>query len=227
MMARLQKLFRTLRRRPTASRVGLRRRTLAQPPKDWGREDELRAILVEDPNDIAAFNELVDLVRTRIREAQEHEWHVDNLRGDVPEDPRDAAERAANDAVWALSEELAGNPRAWHPLIELARLSIHEDRDGAMRRLTTAVERDHSGVALAEGIKTLREVDAPADALALGVGHWRPKEHTPEAGKQLIKAAIEAGRLAEAKRHFEALAEHPDTGYVGRVRAELEGLLGD
>jgi len=225
-MSRLQKLFRSLRRRPTASRVGLRRRSLAEPPKDLGREDELRAVLVENPNDIEAFNELVELVRERTLEAKEHEHSADSLQGEMPEDPQNAAERAVNDAVWALSEELAGNPRAWHPLIELARLSIHEDRDGAMRRLTTAVERDHSGIALAEGIKTLREADSPAEALSLGVGHWRPKEHTPEAGKQLIKAAVEAGRLGEAHRHFEALAEHPDTGYVGRVRAELEGLLG-
>lgn len=224
-MSRLQKLFRALRRRPTASRVGLRRRSLAQPPKDWDREDQLRAVLVEDPNNIDAFTELADLVRERTREAKEHKFSGDNLQGEVFEDPKDAADRAANDAVWALAEELAGNPRAWHPLIELARLSIHEDRDGAMRRLTTAAERDHSGIALAEGIKTLREADSAAEALALGVGHWRPKEHTPEAGKQLIKAAVEAGRLAEARRHFEALAEHPDTGYVGRVRAELEGLL--
>ncbi len=224
-MSRLQKLFRALRRRPTANRVGLRRRTLSVPPVDQDREDELRAILIEDPNDVEAFSELVELVRLRTREAQQHEHSADNLQGEVLEDPQAAAERAVNDAIWALGEELAGNPRAWHPLIKLARLSIHDDRDGAMRRLTTAVERDHTGVALAEGIKTLREADSPAEALSLGVGHWRPKEHTPEAGKELIKAAVEAGRLSEARRHFEALAEHPDTGYVGRVRSELESLL--
>src|SRR5699024_6756137 len=122
-MSRLQKLLRSLRRRPTAIRVGLRRRTLANPPEDWSQEDELRAVLVEDPNNIAAFNELVELIRKRTREAKAHEHSGDNLQGEVPETPEVAAEQAVNDAVWALAEELAGNPRAWHPLIELARLS--------------------------------------------------------------------------------------------------------
>src|SRR5690625_5669629 len=82
-MSRLLTLLRALRRRPTASRVGLRRRTLAQPPKDWDREDQLRAVLVEDPNNIEAFTELADLVRQRTREAQEHKFSGDNLQGEV------------------------------------------------------------------------------------------------------------------------------------------------
>ena len=44
-------------------------------------------------------------------------------------------QRAADLAVWALAEELAGHPRAWYPLIELARLSVHDDHEGALRRL--------------------------------------------------------------------------------------------
>lgn len=226
-MSRLQKLFNSLRRRPTASRVGLRRKSLAQASKDVSREDQLRAVLIENPNDAAAFDELAELVRGCALSALETEHQGDLLQADAHQDPQLELQRIADDAVWALAEELAGNPRAWHPLVELARLSVHEDRDGAMRRLTTAAERDSSGVALAEGIKMLREADSSAEALSLGVGHWRPREHTPRAGKELIKAAVEAGRLSEAHRHFEALAEHPDTGYVGRVRSELEGLLGD
>lgn len=224
-MSLLRKLFDSLRRRPTASRVGLRRKSSAKAASDVSREDQLRAVLVEDPNDEAAFNELAELVRARSLSAQEAEHPGDQLQADSQHDHHADRQRVADDAVWALAEELAGNPRAWHPLVELARLSIHEDRDGAMRRLTTAAERDASGTALAEGIKMLRETDSAAEALALGVGHWRPKEHTPRAGKELIKAAVEAGRLSEARRHFEALAQHPDTGYVGRVRSELEGLL--
>lgn len=169
-------------------------------------EDHLRERLEHDPNDERAFRELVEIVRRRAAEG-----HADG-------DPR----RAADDAVWALAEEVAGNHRAWYPLIELARLSLHDDREGALRRLGTAAERDDSGHALAEGLAMLRHEGMPGDALGLGVGHWRPREHTLEAGHHLVKAAVEAGRVSEARRHLKAFELHPDQGAVSRIRAELE-----
>lgn len=194
---RLKPALRTVR-----SRTGRRRR----PPVDAAAETRLRTRLHDDPNDEPAFSDLADIVRRRAAEG-----HADG-------DPR----RAADDAVWALAEELAGNHRAWYPLIELARLSVHEDRDGALRRLGTAAERDHSGRALAEGVAMLRDAGMPGDALGLGVGHWRPAEHDVEAGRHLVKAAVEAGRMGEARRHLEALSLHPDQGRVAPLRAELE-----
>lgn len=186
-------------------------RTLRMPPLDAAEETRLRARLHDDPNDESAFARLADIVRRRAAE------------GHVGGDPQ----RDADDAVWALAEELAGNHRAWYPLIELARLSIHEDREGALRRLATAAERDHSGRALAEGLGMLRSAGMPSEALGLGVGHWRPREHDVEAGRHLVHAAVEAGRIGEARRHLQALAEHPDQGRVGPLRAELERAISE
>ncbi|MFP5335759.1 MAG: hypothetical protein ACLGIV_10645 [Actinomycetes bacterium] len=194
--------------RPPAALRPRRRRT---PPIDAAEEVRLRRRLHDDPNDEPAFARLADIVRRRAAEG-----HVDG-------DPQ----RAAADAVWALSEELAGNHRAWHPLIELARLSIHEDREGALRRLGTAAERDPTGRALAEGVAMLREVGMPSEALNLGVGHWRPREHTYEAGRHLVHAAVEAGRIGEARRHLAALEEHPEQERLGAVRAELERAIAE
>jgi hypothetical protein len=67
--------------------------------------------------------------------------------------------------VWALAEELAHNGRAWYLLIEWARLSIHNHRDAALRRLATASERDPSERAMATGLAMLREAQLPSDAL--------------------------------------------------------------
>src|SRR5690625_125452 len=226
-MSRLHKLLKKLRRRPAGKRVGMRRPTYAAPLHDAAKEDELRTILIADPNNREAFTELAELVWHRTVESAEHEHYEDALSAESSQNREEAAQDAAHNAVWSLAEELAGNPHAWYPLVELARLSVHEDRDGAMRRLTTAAERDDSGKALAEALKMLRDAELPADALALGMGHWRVQDHEPEAGKQLIYAAVEAGRLAEARRHFEALIEHPDTKYVGKIRSELEGLLNE
>lgn len=215
-----------LRRRPEASRVGLRRPSAAaHQPADVPREDALRAVLVRDPNDVVAFDELADLVRRRTVASKHAALSDDALRGELPIDPAEEAERAADDAVWALAEELAGNPRAWHPLVKLARLSVHDDRDGAMRRLATAAERDPTGEALAAGVLTLREAGLPADALALGVGHWRPNEHTPLVGKQVVRAAVESGRLGEAKRHLAALEQHPEAPQTEEMRAELAKII--
>jgi len=176
---------------------------------DFQQEAKLWETLTEDPNDVEAFPLLAEIVRRRAGEG--------HVGGDQ--------QRAADDAVWALAEELAHNPRAWYPLIELARLSVHEDRDAALRRLATASERDPSGRGLATGLAMLREAHLPSDALGLGVGHWRPREHDLEAGRHLVLAAIEAGRIGDARRHLDALSLHPDEGRVAALRAELESLI--
>lgn len=173
-------------------------------------EEALRARLHDDPNDIEAFDALAELVRRHAAEG-----HEDMEQGEDPQ-------RAANDAVWALAEEIAQQQRAWYPLIELARLSIDDDREVALRRLATASDRDPSGTALAYSLDMLRRNGHSDDALGLGVGHWRPREHDPEAGRHLVEAAIEAGRLGEAKRHLEAMTSHPDTAKVTKIRADLE-----
>ena len=191
--------------------VALRPRSVRRPPVDAAEEVRLRERLHDDPNDVRAFARLADIVRRRAAEG-----HADG-------DPQ----RAADDAVWALAEEVARDHHAWHPLVELARLSIHEDREGAMRRLATAAERDPEGAGLAEGLSMLREAGMPNEALGLGVGHWRPREHTVEAGRHLVHAAVDAGRIGEARRHLEALSEHPDKGRVAPVRAELERAIAE
>ncbi len=72
-------------------------------------------------------------------------------------------------------------------------------RRRALRRLATAAERDPSGRALAESMEILREAHLPVEALGLGVGHWRAREHTPEAGRQLVLAAIDADRIVRGQ----------------------------
>src|SRR5206468_5154509 len=120
--------------------------------------------LREDRNDAVAFHALADIVRRRAEEGHESG------------DPR----KAADDAVWSLAEELAHSSRAWYPLIELGRLSVHDDREQALRRLATASDRDPSGSALATSVQMLREEGMPAEGLGLGVGHWHLKEHVVE-----------------------------------------------
>ncbi len=172
-------------------------------------------MLGEDPNDVRAFQALAEIVRRRAAEV--------GPDGDPLTAPQDEVEkqRAADLAVWALAEELAGHPRAWYPLVELARLSIHDDHEGAIRRLATAAERDTTGHALAEGLLVLREAGASVDALGLGVGHWRVREQTPEIARHLVLAAIEADRPLEAKQHLQALDLYPDQREVADLKAEL------
>lgn len=179
----------------------------------------MRATLHADPNDVEAFRELADLVRRRAEEAP----HPDPLIAESG--PIDMRSRASA-SQWALAEELAGNPRAWYPLIELARLSLDDDHEGAMRRLGAACERDLTGLALVEGIKMLREARLPAEALALGVGHWSPAEQISEAGRQVVHAALDAGRAHDARTHLKNLAtygaERPGNA---DVVAELEPFV--
>ncbi|WP_432493142.1 hypothetical protein [Kineococcus gypseus] len=210
------------RRRPAegaaAPEAPRRRRRREPAPAAVPGEAALREVLQEDPNDEAAFAALVETVRTRAAEA-----HV----ADHPAEGHEAedARRAADNAVWALAEELAQSPRAWRPLLVLGRLSLADDREAALRRLGIAAERDPSGTALAQALGTLREAGMNDEALGLGVGHWRPREHDVEAGRHLVAAAIDSGRLAEARRHLKALGEHPDQGRVAPLRAELEDAI--
>jgi hypothetical protein len=195
-----------IRRRLSGARPPAPRATA--PVADATPEEEARlwAVLREDPNDVMSFHALAEIVR---RQAE------DGHRGG---DPR----KAADDAVWSLAEELAHSGRAWYPLVELGRLSVHDDREQALRRLATATHRDPSGRALATSVQMLRDEGLPAEAIGLGVGHWRPREHEIEVGRQLVLAAIEARRAADARRFLQNLTAHPDTRTVARVRAELE-----
>jgi len=217
-MALLPWLRRLVHRPTSGYKVGLRRPT-SLGRRDSVHEDAVRVRLSEDPNDAAAFRKLAEMVRRRAAEM--------GPDGDPLSAPQDEVEkqRAADLAVWSLAEELAGHPRAWYPLVELARLSIRDDHEGALRRLGTAAERDPSGQALVEGLLVLRDAGLPVEALGLGVGHWRVKEHPVEVGRQLVLAALEADRPLDAKQHLAALDVHPDRAAAAAARAELQPLI--
>jgi hypothetical protein len=188
-------------------------------------EDALRAMLLDDPNDVRAFDALAEIVRRRAAESTNPE---DPLTATQDEETQAAQrERAADLAVWSLAEELAGHPRGWYPLLELGRLSLTSDPEGAVRRLATAAERDPEGRALAGGMEILRGAGMPVEALGLGVGHWRAKEHRPEVGKHLVLAALEAGRPFEARQHLASMDMHPDKEAVARLRPELEHAIAE
>ncbi|SKC68806.1 hypothetical protein [Krasilnikoviella flava] len=215
-MALMPRLRQLLRRPFSASTVAARRPSPSQERRDTRPEDALRAILTDDPNDATAFHALAEIVRRRAAESPNPE---DPLT--APQDEA-AQQRAADLAVWSLAEELAGHPRGWRPLLELGRLSVADDPEGAARRLATAAERDPSGEALAEALAILRGAAMPTEALGLGTGHWRAREHTPEVGHHLVLAALEADRVGEARQHLESLALHPGTE---ELRAELERVV--
>jgi hypothetical protein len=181
---------------------------------ETGTEGALRERLSADPNDAAAFAELAEIVRRHAAEG--------HGPGAPSQDTPQARASGADDAVWALAEELAHNPRAWFPLVELARLSVADDFDGAIRRLSIASDRDPTGQALLEGLLVLRQAGLNDAALSLGTGHWRPSEHMPEVGREMVLAALAAGRLGEAKRHRAALLENPDTPRTSVLAADLE-----
>lgn len=199
-----------LRRRPAKSTAAVpEERGNVSTIHDSADEERLHAALHEDPNDTVAFTALADLVRARAAEG--------HLAGDP--------QMAEDYAVWALAEEMAHDQRSWYALIELARLSLHDDREAAMRRLGVASERDPTGTALAQGLALLRESGDYDAALGLGMGHWRPEEHSVAAGRELVVAAVEANRLAEARRHLDALASHPDSHEVEAMRPDLERYI--
>lgn len=190
---------------------------------DLAVEEDLRHRLQEDPNDQRAFEQLVAIIRKRaIAEAQQTEGaqHSDadpGLTGAIDLDLR----KVSQDAIWAVAEELAGNSRAWYPLIEMARLSVADDREAALRRLGTAADREPSGEALLAGLRMLRREELAGEALSLGTGHWRPKEHSLEVGREMVEAALDADRPGDARRNLEAIASHPDTDAAERLTKKL------
>jgi hypothetical protein len=196
-------------RAPLPERTGPRVRQT-----ESGTEGALRDRLTADPNDAHAFAELAEIVRRHAAEG-----HGPGAPSQTTPEARAAG---ADDAVWALAEELAHSPRAWFPLVELARLSVAEDIDGAVRRLSIATDRDPTGQALLEGLVVLREAGLNDAALALGTGHWRPAEHKPEVGREMVLAALAAGRLGDAKRHRAALMSNPDVQHSAALAADLE-----
>lgn len=213
------------------------------------RAADLREKLATDPNDAAAFDELADIVRR----AEVAEEPADPLRDSGPDSvavaevaaspaeadslsasavsgstPASAESKArperAELALWALAEEIGAQSRAWYPLIELARLAVVTDLDGAVRRIQTAIEREDSGEALARGVQVLREAGAPATGLAVGLGHWSPAQQIIAAGEQIVLAAHEAGRDAEAQRLLDRFNEACGDDCSALVR-ELRALL--
>ncbi len=168
--------------------------------------------LREDPNDVSSFHALAEMVRGHAAES-----HTESSTVDL--------QRAMDDAVWSLAEELAHSGRAWYPLVELARLSLYDDREAAMRRLGTAVAREPTGLALATALDMLRQAGLPGEALNLGMGAWRPREHLLVAGRHMVESAIEAARLSEARRHLEALEAHPEVEQARAVREDLAPLI--
>lgn len=167
---------------------------------------ELREALSEDPNDIAAFQGLAELVD----EAASSSMTVEDPL--TAEGAESTPQEQANLAMWSLAEELSGRPNAWYPLIELARLSVESDVEGATRRLQTAIERDETGRALGESIKVLREAGYADSGISLGIGYWDPKHQKFAAGEQLILAAIDAHRPDIASKNFQILEEYAIKG---------------
>jgi hypothetical protein len=218
-MAFLPRLLQLVRRPAATSRAGVRHPTNGRRG-DTMHEENLRKDLAEDPNNERAFAALAEVVRRRAAGTSGSE--ADPLTAPEAEHER---RRAADLAVWSLAEELSGNPRAWYPLIELARLSVDDDREGAIRRLSTAADRDPSGHALAAGLELLRAKGEPGEALNLGVGHWRARDHVPQVGAHLVMAALESSRVADARKYLKALAGHPDTDQVTELMPELHAAF--
>lgn len=183
----------------SSSTVGSRRETPRTHNDGVVREDELRAILSDQPNDIEAFNELVRVVTYNLAECVEG---VDPLTADGIDES--LAEKAKM-ARWALAEEYSGNPRAWRPLLCLAELSIREQPAESFRRINTALERDHSGEALSEAVSLLIAHDESLLAYSQARGHWKVREHIPEAGLAVIKAALTCGKTFEAEKAMQEL----------------------
>lgn len=168
----------------------------AEPGEHPEQVKRLRERLSADPNDIEAFTELVEIAQNA--EAQH-----------PPADPL-IAEHAgtgtapavsANLAIWALAEELSGNPSSWYPQLQLAKLSLPADAAGAVRCLHTVADRNPSGQVLAACINILAQAGMPDQALSLGLAHWDPATHGFGAARALIEAALAAGREKDARTY--------------------------
>lgn len=204
-MALMPKIKQLLQRTTTASTVGRRRET-PHPAKNVIQEDALRAMLAEDPNNEHAFLALVEVVGRNC--AQDPTDDVDPRTAEIDLTDSAAREEKYTMSLWALAEEYAGHPKAWYPLIQLAHLSLPDNPEDANRRLTAAVSRDETGAALAAALRLLRDNDLAAEAYLLGVGHWIARQHVPEAGIEVVRASLEAGKHAEAQRYLEELLDH-------------------
>lgn len=167
------------------------------------RAVELRDHLSNDPNDISAFEELASIIKN----AETDRNPADPLTGDrvTPETGETSTDSEL--ILYALSEEIGSDSRAWYPLVQLARLSGADDSESARRYLETAADRDESGLALAEGVKLLRETGQHDAAIQLGLGRWQPKTQTPTVGEELVNAALEANKLDEARTYVNILKD--------------------
>jgi hypothetical protein len=170
-------------------------------------EAVLHRALRENPNDERSFARLVSL----LVHATAAERGLD----------RKAYGTVTDDVTWSLATELARRPSAWFPLLELARLSLDQDTESALRRLGIAVQREPTGRGLARAAALLRNAGHPDEAFRLAVAQWRPAQHVLAAGRQLVLAGLEAGREAELRRHLDALATRPGAGHVRVLRTEV------
>lgn len=191
-------------------------------------EEELRAQLAANPNDRKAFDALAEIVRQRADEGT----RLDPLTGDpdaeFEHDPSAEVGTTTelttqqNDAIWALAEELAASPRAWLPLVVMARLSLGSDREGAMRRLNLACERETTGLALAHAVAMLRDAGVATEAVTFGVAHWDLASRDAEAGGEVIMAALETGRIEEARRLLDSLEGSSSSAQIGDLDRLVE-----
>lgn len=110
-------------------------------------------------------------------------------------------------AVWALAEEVAQQPKAWLPLVVLAELTLDTDHEAAMRWLNLAVEREPSGIALTYAIAMLRDSGNLSDAVTFGVSHWEVASREAAAGREVVMAALDGGRVEEARRLYDSMVE--------------------
>lgn len=185
-------------------------------PTTQDLEQELRSRLEEDPNDREALIGLAEILA-----APQEEEIADPLT--AAHEPISAAVNRQT-ALWALAEDYAGNPHAWVPLIELARILVSDDEEGAIKRLATACDRETTGKALANSVAMLRENGLTSQALSLGVAKWAPATQSFEAGTQLVRAAIEARDPGRARELVSRLGDaHPEEPEV----AELEAAIND
>lgn len=170
------------------------------------REQLLLARLQEDPNDVDSFRGLVRLLAPP----------TDGEPGSG------AGVTTTDDTTWALAAELAQHPRAWYPLVQLARLGLDQDPDTAAWRLAEATVRDDSGRALTAALALLRTSGHPDEAFRLALARWRPDRHEPATGREFALAAVEAHREREFAGHLDALSSRPGGHRVAQVRAALE-----
>lgn len=217
-MAKMPRI-RDLHERPpsdSALTVGQRRESPHTHNINVVQEDALRALLADDPNNANAFKALVDVVaRNCSFETSENQ---DPLHGNQHDDA-DAQNRRVS--LWALAEEYSGHPKAWRPLVELARLSIELEPSEALRRLQAAVARDASGEALAEAVKLYVEKDRAAEAYNLAIGQWKAREHVPEAGVAIVRAAVLSEKQLEADIALRELLQHATPEEIAEIDPEL------